>query len=420
MATDDAKDPAAGSSKELAGPAGRTLQGQAGQIEQPLGASLEAPPGAGSNVRQIRPAGEAAPGGTTSLHVERSNIGAMAVGQGATAHGTVRIEQYVAQQVVISGVAGAEVLASPAMSGVMTAPPPDVRVRLKMMFTLPHESQHPVLMVVLQNHSPSKIFALRFRFVQQDGSRVRVRCDALGSEVLARHLEPGEEAAWHLSGKSLFAAARESPFVGLMAIDAVDREFFSNPQDQETINILKSFNFRAANSWGPSKAASAQVPCRAEPVGNSEGLNEGTVDGVLRTMHDHLRMQTSLGEGALLLIGGSVRQSFALVERYCGMNGRQLDVVSFRDSVAAFIDELALAISTPSVVVFLPLLHRLPQEALSYLKELFDDGHTFRRDLKCHTAAPGVLLVASMLIVEDSTLDHSFRSRTVSLRLPDL
>lgn len=93
MAADDRQDPPTNSTMEPAEPAGKASPVEA------AGAS-EGAPGAG-NLREEQAAdvSQAAPAGTTSVQVDGSNIGAMAVGQGARAENKVQIT---AQTVIVS------------------------------------------------------------------------------------------------------------------------------------------------------------------------------------------------------------------------------------------------------------------------------------------------------------------------------
>ncbi len=129
---------------------------------------------------------------------------------------------------------------------VSTAARPDVRVRLSVSWPYqpPHVMDNPVLIVELQNHSPNKVFGLRFKFERQDGRQIQPRFDALKAAIENADLDPGQSREWFVSGRSLFESFRESPVRNVLAIDAIDREYVGDLQDPDIAGIIESFNAR--------------------------------------------------------------------------------------------------------------------------------------------------------------------------------
>lgn len=99
MAADEAQDLPAGSRIEPDAPAGTAPEAKVALVELPAGA-LDTSPGT-TGAQEERPVGpsEVGPGTTTSVQVDRSNVGAMAVGPGARAENKVQIT---AQTVIVS------------------------------------------------------------------------------------------------------------------------------------------------------------------------------------------------------------------------------------------------------------------------------------------------------------------------------
>ena len=122
--------------------------------------------------------------------------------------------------------------------GVLTAPRPDVRVRVYMSLVLPGNETKKMLHVAVQNHSPVVVFMSSVTLQRDDGSSLYAPRDAAtGMPQYRRELQPGEGYAFFFSPDMITDKVEPSRIVCAVATDDIGRVY--RTEEDETRKAIR-------------------------------------------------------------------------------------------------------------------------------------------------------------------------------------
>lgn len=134
---------------------------------------------------------------------------------------------------LVSELLQGEVGAGPIPStGTLTAPMPDVRVRVQAGFAVGGGlgGHMELLSVTVENHSPNPFFLSSIVFECTDGDQMYAAVDAATGEYQhAKRIEPGDSHSFHVNPHLLTAELKGRTLVAAMAKDKIGRAFRSAP-----------------------------------------------------------------------------------------------------------------------------------------------------------------------------------------------
>jgi hypothetical protein len=121
----------------------------------------------------------------------------------------------------------------PAKSNILTAPIPDVRVKVQAGFVMdPWGNTIDLIIITVQNHSPNPVF-LGNVYLKTNGDKIFIQgMDSVTREYQHRRkLEAGESFDFHIEKKNLADQADPYDLVCAAVKDTVDRVYESSPAD---------------------------------------------------------------------------------------------------------------------------------------------------------------------------------------------
>jgi hypothetical protein len=112
--------------------------------------------------------------------------------------------------------------------GTVTAPMPDIRLKLASAFVKQGSGMHAAISVEVQNHSPVDFFFSNLMFVLASGRQLFVQRDSVtGAFLTARTVAPGDGFTFFVDPEMLAEAANGEAFTVVVAKDKIDRAFRS-------------------------------------------------------------------------------------------------------------------------------------------------------------------------------------------------
>src|SRR6266851_8872654 len=128
-----------------------------------------------------------------------------------------------------------------APASVLTAPTPDVRVRVNTSLVMPRDKLIPMLQVEVQNHSPVVVYLKNLCLVMQDGHQIFAPRDAVtGSRFLGSEIQPSRSYGFFYSPEDLREALENSPIICAAAKDEIGREYRSDEEEMRKV-LLQLF-----------------------------------------------------------------------------------------------------------------------------------------------------------------------------------
>jgi hypothetical protein len=133
-------------------------------------------------------------------------------------------------------------------TGTLTAPTPDIRVKVNFAFTTP--DFYPILNVVIENHSPNDFYFEAIQFDVSDGRQMFVPQNFLtGEYVRSRTIEPGNSYSVSIDIAQVVKELAQSTIVAATARDKIGRIYRSDRKEMEiAINNFFSFLQRERGS----------------------------------------------------------------------------------------------------------------------------------------------------------------------------
>ena len=114
----------------------------------------------------------------------------------------------------------------PDVPGVLTAPRPDVRVRVSAALVFPENATKEMLHVAVQNHSPVVVFISSVSLQLDNGSSLYAPRDAAtGAPQHRRELQPGEGYVFFFSPKVIADNVEPNRIVCAVATDSIGRVY---------------------------------------------------------------------------------------------------------------------------------------------------------------------------------------------------
>lgn len=124
-------------------------------------------------------------------------------------------------------------------TGVVSAPTPDIRIRLQNAFGMRGDGDPTcVVSVSVQNHSPAEFFMSSLRFTLEDLSSVFIQKDALTGEYLTgRKIEPGNAFEFHFDPGIIERETEHSPedLIDAVVTDRIERRFRSKAGELQEV-----------------------------------------------------------------------------------------------------------------------------------------------------------------------------------------
>lgn len=168
--------------------------------------------------------------------------------------GTFESVEHLCQQVqlhltsVVSALLPKDQGLPPAPTPILTAPTPDVRVRVNASLVMPENELIPVLQVQVQNHSPVAVYLSNICLMLEDGHRVFAPRDAItGARLYRTELQPGQSFGFFYSPDDVAKASEQSRVICAQATDDIGREYRSD--DREMSQVLSQLA-KASESRG--------------------------------------------------------------------------------------------------------------------------------------------------------------------------